>query len=58
MSEKQVMINILEKMPNDISMADILETLNLIHELKNRIDDFDEDETISQEDLKKEIEQW
>lgn len=58
MSEKQIMINILEKMPDDISMNDILETLNLIHELKNRIENFAENETVTQEILKQEIEKW
>ena len=58
MSEKQTMIKILEKMPDDISMDDILETMILIHDLKNRIDNFNEGEGIKQEDLKEEIETW
>ncbi len=58
MSEKRIMINILEKLPDDISMSDLLETLNLIHELKNRMDNIDENEGTTQEDLKKEIELW
>lgn len=58
MSEKQVMINILEKLPNNISMDDLLETLNLIHELKNRMNISNEQDFITQDDLKKEIETW
>lgn len=57
MSERQVMIKILEKMPDDITIEDILETMNLIHELKNRLDD-DETELTTQEQLKEEIKQW
>lgn len=56
MSERQVMIKILEKMPEDISMADIIETLNLIYELGKRLES--KDDLTSQEDFKKEIEQW
>lgn len=56
MSERQAMIKILEKMPEDISMADIIETLNLIYELGKRLKS--KDDLTSQEDFKKEIEQW
>ncbi len=56
MSERQAMIKILEKMPEDISMADIIETLNLIYELGKRLES--KDDLTSQEDLKKEIKQW
>lgn len=58
MSEKMVMINILEKLPDDISMSDLLETLNLIHELKNRIDNSDEQDFTTQDDFKREINEW
>ena len=58
MSEKQAMIKILEKMPDNISMDDIIETLNIIHTLSIRIKNYDEENLISQEDLEKEIEQW
>lgn len=56
MSERQAMIKILEKMPEDISMVDIIETLNLIYELGKRLEN--KDDLTSQEDFKKEIEQW
>ena len=58
MSEKRVMINILEKLPDDISMDELLETLNLIHELKNRINNADEEDFTTHEELKKEIKTW
>lgn len=58
MSEKQVMINILEKMPDDISFDDILETLNLIKELRNRIDNFDKSKSLTTDELKEEIKKW
>ncbi len=53
MSEKQVMIKILEKMPDDI-----VETLNLIYELRNRIDTFDRSRALTTEELKREIKTW
>lgn len=56
MSERQAIIKILEKMPEDISMVDIIETLNLIYELGKRLEN--KDDLTSQEDFKKEIEQW
>lgn len=58
MSERQIMIKILEKMPDTISMDDILETMLLINDLKNRVNNFNENEATTQEDLKKEIEEW
>ena len=58
MSEAQAMIKILEKMPDNISMDDVMEVLNIIHDLRKRTENFDESKAISQEDLEKEIEQW
>lgn len=58
MSEKQVMIKILEKMPNDVTFDDIVETLNLIYELKNRVDNFDRSKALTTEELKKEMQKW
>lgn len=58
MSEKQVMIKILEKMPDDITFDDIVETLNLIYELRNRIDTFDRSRAHTTEELKREIKTW
>lgn len=58
MSEKQIMIKILEKMPEDISFEDIVETLNLISDLRNRIDNFDRSKALTTEQLKKEMQSW
>lgn len=58
MSERQIMIKILEKMPEDISFEDIVETLNLINDLRNRIDNFDRSKALTTEQLKKEIQSW
>lgn len=58
MSQKQAMIKILEEMPEDISFEDIVETLNLVYELRNRIDSFDRSKAITTEELKKEMQTW
>ena len=58
MSERQIMIKILEKMPEDISFEDIVETLNLISGLRNRIDNFDRNKALTTEELKKEMQAW
>lgn len=58
MSEKQTMIKILEKLPDDLSFSAILETLNLINTLRNRVDNFDRSKAMTTEELKKEIETW
>lgn len=58
MSQKQAMIKILEEMPEDISFEDIVETLNLVYELRNRIDNFDRSKAITTEELKKEMQTW
>ena len=52
------MIKILEKMPEDISFEDIVETLNLINDLRNRIDNFDRSKALTTEQLKKEMQSW
>lgn len=58
MSERQIMIKILEKMPEDISFEDIVETLNLISDLRNRVDNFDRSKALTTEQLKKEMQSW
>lgn len=58
MSERQIMIKILEKKPEDISFEDIVETLNLINDLRNRIDNFDRSKALTTEQLKKEMQSW
>ena len=58
MSEKQVMIKLLEKMPEDVTLDDIVEFINLIYELKNRIDNFDENKSLTTDLLKENIKLW
>ena len=52
------MIKILEEIPEDISFEDIVETLNLVYELRDRIDNFDRTKAITTEELKKEMQTW
>ena len=58
MSDREKAIDILKTLPNDIPMKEILDTLYNIFDLKDRLDNFSEEEAISSEELKKEIEQW
>lgn len=58
MSQKQVMMKVLEDMPEDVSFEDIIEALKLVSELRNRIDNFDENDAITSEQLKEEMKTW
>ena len=58
MSDKEKVIDILKTLPEDISLKEILETLNLMFEINNRIDDFNIDETITTDELLKEMQEW
>lgn len=58
MSEREKAIQILKDLPDTISMKEILETLSIIFEINTRIDNFDENETITHDSLEKEIEEW
>ena len=58
MSDREKAINILKTLPEDISLKEILETLNLMFEINDRIDDLNIDETATTEELLKEIEKW
>lgn len=55
MSERERAIQLLQDLPDTISMKEILETLSVMLEINTRIDLFDEQETITTEELKKEI---
>lgn len=55
---KEVMLDVITKLPNDVTVDDIIETLNLIKETMYRIDNFDESKALSTDELKKEIEKW
>lgn len=58
MSDREKVIDILKTLPEDISLKEILETLNLMFEINNRIDDFNIDETITTDELLKEMQEW
>ena len=58
MSEREKAIQILQELPDSISLKEILETLSMMLEINTRIDNFNEDETITVEELEKEIEEW
>lgn len=58
MSEREKAIQILQELPDTISLKEILETLSLMLEINTRIDTFNENETITVEELEKEIEKW
>ena len=58
MSEREKAIQILKELPDTISLKEILETLSMMLEINNRIDTFNEDEALTNDDLQKEIEKW
>lgn len=58
MSEREKAIQLLQDLPDNISMKEILETLSTMLEINNRINTFNESESITIEDLEKEIEKW
>ena len=58
MNDREKAIDILKTLPEDISLKDILDTLYNILDLKDRLENLDESETLSSEELKKEIEKW
>ena len=55
---KEIMIDVITKLPDDVTIEDIIETLKLIKETMNRIDDFDESTALSTEELKRMIKRW
>ena len=58
MSEREKAIQILQELPDSISLKEILETLSMMLEINTRIDNFNEVESITVEELEKEIEEW
>ena len=58
MSDREKAIDVLKTLPDNISMKEILETLNLIFEINDRIDNFDINETVTTEELLKEMIEW
>ena len=58
MSDREKAIQILKEMPTNVSIQEILEALNLIFEINNRIENIDIDETITTEELLEEMKEW
>ncbi len=58
MSDREKAIKVLEELPDDISLEEIVETLYTVLDLKKRLDNIDEDKGITSEELKKEIKKW
>lgn len=58
MSDREKAIEVLETMPADVSLKDILEALNLMFEINNRVDNLDINECISTDELIEEMKEW
>ena len=58
MSDREKAIQILKEMPTNVSIQEILEALNLMFEINNRIENIDIDETITTEELLEEMKEW
>lgn len=56
--DKQIALDVISNLPDDISMEDIIEALYLRVKIGKRIDNFDKSKKISQEDLEKKILEW
>lgn len=48
----------IDEFPDEISIDEVIERLIMIEKLETRIQESDENDTISEEDLKKEMGQW
>ena len=58
MSEREKAIQILQTLPDTVSLKEIIKTLSMMLEINSRIDSCSEDELITTEQIKKEIEEW
>lgn len=56
--DKQIALDVISNLPDDILMEDIIETLNLIKEINKRVENFDRTRALTIDELKKELEQW
>lgn len=56
--DKQMALEVISKLPDNISIEDIVETLYLRINIGKRLDKFENSKVISHKDLKKEIAQW
>ena len=55
---KERLIKQIETFPDEISIDEVIERLIVIEKLEIRIKESDQNETISEEDLKNEMEKW
>ena len=55
---KERLIKQIETFPDEISIGEVIERLIIIEKLEIRIKESDNDETISEEDLKNEMATW
>ena len=58
MSDREKAIKILEKMPDNVKMEDIIEELYLRIKTKKALKDVESENVISQEEIEQEIEKW
>ena len=58
MSDREKAIQVIKEMPTNVSIQEILEALNLMFEINNRIENIDMDETITTEELLEEMKEW
>ena len=58
MITKDKLKHYIDKFPDELSIDDLIEHLVFVEKLENRIKQSKEDDTISEEDLEKEIEEW
>lgn len=58
MSDREKAIKILEGMPDNVKMEDIIEELYLRIKTKKALKDVESENVISQEEIEQEIEKW
>ena len=58
MSEREKAIQLLQELPNTISMKEIIETLSTMLEINTRIDSLNESEMVVSENVEGEIDKW
>jgi hypothetical protein len=58
MSNRELVMDLVAKLPEDASMKDIMEKIAFVAGVNHAIDQADRGEVISLEELEKRIEQW
>lgn len=56
--DKQDILNIFAQLPNKVSIEEVIEALYVLAQIKQGLQDFQEGNYITTEDLKREIETW